>query len=418
MSYQPHANRVLSDISWLESIPAHWDIKRLRFVVKTNPVKSEVKLKAEDLVSFVPMDAVGEYGGLRLDLEKELGDVYTGYTYFRSRDILVAKITPCFENGKGAIALELTNDVGFGTTELHVLRASDEITPEYIFYVTISHSFREIGASEMLGAGGQKRISEEFIKDFRFPIPSLDEQHKIVAFLEHKTAQIDALIEKKRALIEKLNEKRTAVITQAVTKGLDPNVPMKDSGVAWLGEVPAHWEVKRLKYMLDIENGRDYQHIESDDGYPVIGSGGQFAYASEYMYDGEAILFGRKGTIDKPLYVNGKFWTVDTMFYSIVHDGIDPNFMYYNALTIQFQRLATQTALPSITQHDLENYVLCLPPSDEQLLIVRRINADANKILKLIDCAENTIKSLREYRQTIISAAVTGQIDVRDFSAA
>ncbi len=92
----------------------------------------------------------------------------------------------------------------------------------------------------------------------------------------------------------------------------------KDSGVSWLGEVPAHWEISGLKHLLDIQNGADHKAIESESGYPVIGSGGPFAFAEKFIYDGESVLLGRKGTIDKPLYVNGKFWTVDTMYWSKV----------------------------------------------------------------------------------------------------
>jgi len=90
----------------------------------------------------------------------------------------------------------------------------------------------------------------------------------------------------------------------------------KDSGVAWLGEVPGHWEVVQFKQFVDIQNGADHKHVEQDDGYPVLGSGGCFAYASEYLYDGESVLLGRKGTIDKPLYMMGRFWTVDTMYWT------------------------------------------------------------------------------------------------------
>ena len=110
----------------------------------------------------------------------------------------------------------------------------------------------------------------------------------------------------------------------------------RDSGVAWLGEVPSHWGVKRLKFMAKLQNGSDYKHIESHDGYPVIGSGGQFAYATDYLYNGESVLLGRKGTIDKPLYVNGAFWTVDTMYYTEIFQNTCPKFLYYLTLTVDF----------------------------------------------------------------------------------
>ena len=232
-----------------EGLPSTWGQKRLRFVLKMNPSKNEIELHSADLVSFVPMDAVGEYGGIRLSEEKELGEVGGGYTYFSDDDVVVAKITPCFENGKGALAKGLTNKTAFGTTELHVMRTNPSLLdPHFLFYLTISDLFRKTGESEMYGAGGQKRVPESFFKDFRAGLPSMEEQQTISRFLDFKTAQIDALIAKQQALLDKLAEKRTALISHAVTKGLDPSVPMKDSGVIWLGDIPKHWKMTRLKY--------------------------------------------------------------------------------------------------------------------------------------------------------------------------
>lgn len=252
MSYPVYEEYSVSDAALGISYPKSWPVERLRFSILSNPVRSEVAHWEDDkLVSFVPMEAVGEQGGMDASLEKPIGDVYTGYTYFRERDIVIAKITPCFENGKGAIARDLKNGVGFGTTEFHVLRPFPEISYRWLFYLTISDSFRKIGGSEMLGAGGQKRVQEDFIKNFRAGIPSLAEQQQIAAFLDWKTGQIDALIAKKKELMDRLKEKRLAVITQAVTKGLNPAAPLRDSGIPWLGAVPAHWTVKRARFVLD-----------------------------------------------------------------------------------------------------------------------------------------------------------------------
>jgi len=208
-----------SGVDWLGEVPAHWDVKRLRFQAATNPLGSRhVGVAADDLVSFVPMDAVGEYGGLRLDVEREFADVGGGYTYFADGDVVLAKITPCFENGKGAFADGLTNGMAFGTTELHVLRAHPTLDRRFLFYLSIAHPFRKIGESWMYGAGGQKRVPEEFIKDFRTPLPPLDEQRAIAAFLDRETARIDALIATKRRFLVLLAEKRAALISRAVTR--------------------------------------------------------------------------------------------------------------------------------------------------------------------------------------------------------
>jgi type I restriction enzyme S subunit len=279
MKYPAYEKYKDSGVSWLGTIPKHWDVRRIRFACLSNPIKSELKnIKGDEKVSFVPMEAVGEYGGMILETEKELNSVYNGYTYFAENDVVVAKITPCFENGKGAIARGLTNGVAFGTTELHVLRPFEGYSNRFIFYLSISNPFREIGASEMLGAGGQKRVPENFLKNFRAGMPGLTEQEMIADFLDQKTAQIDQLIGKKQALIEKLNEKRTAMITRAVTKGLDESVPMKDSGVEWLGKVPEHWEVKKTKFLTQLLRGQFSHRPRNDpdlyDGeYPFIQTG-------------------------------------------------------------------------------------------------------------------------------------------------
>jgi type I restriction enzyme S subunit len=135
----------------------------------------------------------------------------------------------------------------------------------------------------------------------------------------------------------------------------------KPSGVEWLGDVPEHWKLCRLKFMAKIKNGQDYKAVEVEDGYPVIGSGGQFSYASEFTYDKESVLLGRKGTIDKPLYIDEPFWTVDTMYYTEINKNIYPKYLYYLALTIQFGRYSTSTALPSMTQEHLGNFIFAIP---------------------------------------------------------
>ena len=186
----------------------------------------------------------------------------------------------------------------------------------------------------------------------------------------------------------------------------------KESGVEWIGEVPRHWEVVPLKRAITINNGCDYKHVQvEEDGYPVIGSGGQFAWASQYMYDGEAVLLGRKGTIDKPMYYNGKFWTVDTMFYGIPKKNANCKYLYYIAKNIPFERYATATALPSMTQTDLNNNTICLPPLDEQSSIANYLDKKCSEIDKVISAQQKRIALLQELKQSVITHAVTKGLD-------
>ena len=185
----------------------------------------------------------------------------------------------------------------------------------------------------------------------------------------------------------------------------------KDSGLEWLGIVPEHWEVLPFKRGVSINNGRDYKHVQSEDGYPVIGSGGQFAFASDYLYDGEVILLGRKRTIDKPRYFNGKFWTVDTMFYAIPNQKCIAKYMYYQALTIPFSLYSTDTALPSMTQTDLGNHLMCFPPTSEQRTIASYLDQKVGKIDTLISEKEKMVEDLKAYRSSLITETVTKGLD-------
>ena len=217
----PDAPMKGSGIEWLGEIPAHWEMKRLRFLSKINPSKTETRNLSPDLeVTFLPMENVG-CGDLNIEQTRELSSVSEGYTYFRDGDVLVAKITPCFENGKGAISEGLLNGIGFGTTELHIIRPTPDLDRRFLMYITISHAFRYIGESEMYGAAGQKRVSDKYIRDFTCPYPAPQEQQVIVDYLDQETFRIDSLVSRINQAIEKLQEYRSALITAAVTGKID-----------------------------------------------------------------------------------------------------------------------------------------------------------------------------------------------------
>ena len=182
----------------------------------------------------------------------------------------------------------------------------------------------------------------------------------------------------------------------------------KDSGIEWLGEIPRHWKVARLKHMAKIRNGQDYKAVEAASGYPVMGSGGQFTFATDFMYDKESVLLGRKGTIDKPLYIKEPFWTVDTMYYTEINGDVPGKYLHYLALTIQFDRYSTNTALPSMTQEHLGNYSFGVPLNrDERTKITNFLDHETAKIDTLIEEQKTLIRLLQEKRQAVISHAVT-----------
>src|SRR5580693_9437506 len=171
---EPYPSVVDSGVPWLGSIPYGWEIKRLKWVARLNPSKSESRgiLAANSPVTFLPMERVGANGGVDSSQAKPASALWNGLTYFRRGDVIVAKITPCFENGKGACLQSLPTDIGFGSTEFFVLRAGDEITPQFLYRVTTLPEFRILGADAMTGAAGQKRVPSSFVGNFPVVIPS------------------------------------------------------------------------------------------------------------------------------------------------------------------------------------------------------------------------------------------------------
>ncbi len=399
-------------MSQTTELPQGWTRRRLRFDAEMNPLKSKLDLPDDTEVSFVPMDAVGEYGGLRLDETRELDDVYTGYTYMADGDVSVAKITPCFENGKGALAQGLTNGVAFGTTELHVIRPSERIDGRFLCYLTMAHDFRSFGEAEMIGAGGQKRVPTDFLKDWRPPMPPLDVQRRIAQFLDDKTERIDALVEKKRALLDRLAEKRQSLITAAVTKGLNPGARMKPSGVEWLGDVPEHWEIKPLRRMIDLRRGHDLPHQNREEGdIPIISSAGPSGTHSEAATDGPTIVTGRYGTIGTFYLSDGPCWPLNTTLYS---KYIDCNINYaiwlLRSVSHLFVLNSLKSAVPGVDRNDLASEPMPRPPEDEQKAIADYIESRAGSIEGHSERVIESIDLLTEYRAALVTAAVTGQI--------
>lgn len=191
-----------------------------------------------------------------------------------------------------------------------------------------------------------------------------------------------------------------------------PYPAYKDSGVEWLGQVPVDWAVVPLKFLAVIKNGKDHKEVETAYGeFPVMGSGGEFARASQCMFDGESVLLGRKGTIDRPLYVDGPFWSVDTMFYTEIGPKTSAKYFFYCTLTIQFNRYSTNTALPSMTQEVLGQIPFAIPPHATQCAIVDHLDRETARIDELISRKTRFIELLREKRQALIANAVTRGLD-------
>jgi type I restriction enzyme S subunit len=377
------------------------------------------------------MEAIGEDGSLDLH-RRRLSDVEVGYTYFRDNDVTVAKITPCFENGKGAIMRGLVGGIGFGTTELIVARPDlAQTTSEYLNWLFRSAPFRILGEACMYGAGGQKRVPDDFVRDFAIAFPPLPEQVAIASFLDHETGKIDALAEEQRRLIELLKEKRQAVISHAITKGFDATALMKESDVEWLGKVPSHWEVVPLRWLFRFVKRQEDAKLEVLSVYRDFGVIEKSSRNDNNNTTPEDLSKYQTVRVGDLVVNKMKAWQGSVGVST--HDGItSPDYAVFEpkhgGSDRYFNWLLRCRLLPNVylsisngIRNDqwrlepdkLKAVRLPLPPVAEQAAIADAIQGRVASFDGLIAGAEAAITLLKERRAALISAAVTGKIDVR-----
>jgi type I restriction enzyme S subunit len=412
--------------AWLAEMPTHWTIKRLRYVVGF-PNKGEVRcLPLDTAVSFVPMEAVGEYGGLLLDQVRPIEEVLNGYTFFRDGDVIVAKITPCFENGKGALAQGLENGVGFGTTELHVLRAGAEILPKYLFYLTLGEHFRKLGTAEMYGAGGQKRVPERFLQNLRHPLPPLDEQRAIVAFLDRETAHIDRLIAAKERLIGLLQEKRAALVERVVSTVSTQLVKLRRA------------LVQRPKNGISPPPGNEGEGVPTfsiaavrDGSIDILGNlksaSISLTGATPYLVRRGDILVVR-GNANQSLV--GTCGMVsehpencvypDLLIRIVPCPRVYPRYLVLilnsGIVRSQIESIArTSNGTLKISGEDVCSLQVPIPEPNVQSEILRSVDCESEELVSLSNAVKRHISLLQTLRANLITAAVTGQIDVRNY---
>ena len=444
-SMKPYPAYKDSGIEWIGEIPEGWNVKKLKHLSSINPTKSNSNFNknSEELVTFLPMEYVSEDGYIDTKLKRPIKDLWSGFTYFEKNDIIVSKITPCFENGKGAYLENLNSKIGFGSTEFHVLRAKTSvINPHLIYYNTRNYTFKKLGEAAMIGAAGQKRVPNSFIENYYVCYPAkLKEQDVITNFLDSQTAKIDTLIENKQKQIELLKEERTAIINQAVTKGLNPDVPMKDSGIEWLGEVPKGWGVEKLKRVSSkITDGEHISPEFTVKGMPFL-SAKDVRYRNininvdKYVSWEDGVGFRKRCNPDRGdiLIVSrgatiGRIGLVETdksfcLLGSVILikpklSNIQSIFLYYllNQSKVQERLLLTSqsSAQQAIYIINLSELVISIPPISEQSNIAAFLGRETERIDTLTTKVYESISKLHEYRTALISEAVTGKIDLRN----
>lgn len=251
-------------VTELGEIPNEWSIMKLSEIAEINP-RREV-LEDKDTVSFIAMEDITNNGRVINKTDKLYEEVKKGYTPFKDNDVLLAKITPCFENGKRALVGKLSNGIGFGSTEFHVLRANKESISKFLYYVISSHRFMSKAENNMTGSAGQKRVPTEFIKDYVLAVPTIKEQEKIASIL----STIDEQIDNVDALIEKNKELKKGLMQTLFTKGIG-HTKFKNTEI---GEIPEEWDVKKIGDICEVKGGKrlpkGYQLEDKDNAFPYI----------------------------------------------------------------------------------------------------------------------------------------------------
>ena len=217
----PKAPMKNSGIKWLGKIPAHWEIRKLKHFALANPSIRNFSYNLKDKVVFLPMEKISVDGTIDNSIKKRILEVKSGFSSFAKNDVIIAKITPCFENGKGAFLNNLESEIGFGTTELFNLRVKENMLPEYLYWMTMSSQFRILGERTMTGTAGQKRITSNFVSNFTIAIPSVIEQNEIVDFIKKHIDKIHKYIDSVNNEIQLLQEYRTRLISDVVTGRVD-----------------------------------------------------------------------------------------------------------------------------------------------------------------------------------------------------
>ena len=436
--YQQYAEYKDTQDSWLSLIPNKWEVVPLKFLC-LNPVKDgphETPVFIDDGIPFLSVDGIQNnqlvFNGCRYISEKD-HEKYSRKCAPVHGDILLGKAASV-----GKVAYVDTSIEFNVWSPLAVITPKDARLGKYIFYAFQS-TMLQAQCEVYSNSNTQKNLGMNTIDNLHLPCPSYKEAEKIANFLDHETAQIDTLIEKQQTLIQLLKEKRQAVISHAVTKGLNPDAPMKDSGVEWLGEVPEHWEVVQAKYIADITRGAILRPVDAPEYFD---ENGEWSYLNisdatkcdKYLYESKLRLSPLGSKKSARVYPNNLIITASATIGKAfinkvkvcVHDGfipfcnikVDINYLYhYVSNPYLYAAMGKSNTQKNIYLDEVKNMIVTVPSREEQEKIVEHIEKNQNEYSKLIDKAQQQIQLMQERRTALISAAVTGKIDVRGWTA-
>jgi len=422
-----------SGVAWLGDVPKHWEVRRLKYTASINDEALPETTDPDYEFNYVDIGNVDAVKGIVAKEAYRFENAPSrARRIVRDGDIIVSTVRTYLR----AIApIREPEDHLIVSTGFAVVRPRG-IDPDYLSYALRSPFFVETVFSRSTGVS-YPAINASEVGTIEVTIPTAEEQQAIAAFLDWETARIDALVEKKRRQIELLQEKRSALVSHAVTKGLDPDAPMKDSGIEWLGQIPAHWDVKRIKQLGTIRYGLGEPPEYVDDGLPFIRATdikrGKIDLDAVKRVRPDDVPWSRRPTLGlhEILVVRSGAYTGDS---AIVTEGAVGCIAGYDmVLTVNrahapfvawvllskymlqgqvyLERL--RAAQPHLNAEELGGFVIMMPPLVEQRANTDFLNHETGRIDAMVDKINQSMDRLREFRTALISAAVTGKIDVR-----
>jgi type I restriction enzyme S subunit len=419
MSFPRYERYKDSGVEWLGEVPAGWEVKRVK---RNFRLLSEKTGRREHLVA---LENIESWSGRFIETETEFqGDGVS----FNAGDILFGKLRPYL-----AKAL-LADQSGEAVGDFHVLRPCSGVMGRFAIYQILNQDFISIVDGSTFGAK-MPRVSWDFMANLHQAVPPLPEQHAIAAFLDCETAKIDALIAEQQRLVALLAEKRQAVISHAVTKGLNPAAPMKDSGVEWLGEVPVGWEVGPLKRFADVIDCKHYTVEFLDNGWPVVSirelrddkidlSNAKLTSRAEWDFLREGrvpthgdMIFCRNASVGAVGYVDSEDQFCMGQDVCLIRPVNPDRFIHYQLTSKlvknQIEGLLVGATIRRANVEEIRGLIITNPPKNEQHVIAAFLDTETAKIDTLVAEAERAMTLLKERRTALISAGVTGKIDVR-----
>lgn len=418
-----------SGIQWWEEIPTHWDLKKAKhmFSLVTENVSdsSLPKIALENIESWT-----GKY------IETDSDFMGEGVE-FKKDDILFGKLRPYLAKVYKA------EFAGQAVGDIYVFRGNEEQNSEYLKYLLLSYPFISVVDGSTYGAK-MPRANWDFISHLVLPCPPKTEQVTIAAFLDNKVGQIDATIAEKEQMLEDLKNYRSAIISEAVTKGLDKNVEMKDSGIEWLGMIPKHWGLVKLKNKAKV-NGRigfrgyttadlvpkgqgaytiGGKHITNcviDLSNPDFISWDKYYESPEIMVKKGDILMAQRGSLGKSALVREDIGdaTINPSLVLLNSIAMNEVFLYYylvsSSCLAYIDLLNTATAVPMISQNQIENIFVPIPSGKEQKQIADYLDRKTKEIDETTIMVSTQISDLKSYKSALITEAVTGKIDLREW---